>query len=122
MSVRTEQGYIRVHLPGHPVADRSGYALEHRVVAYDAGMLTDLSMLVHHRNEVKDDNRVENLEVVTPARHHRQHARRLTLELAIEIRARRAAGERRAALAREYGVTPQMVGHIAAGRQWAVAS
>lgn len=68
-----DSGYIRVWCPGHPTAGSDGYALEHRKVAYDAGVLTDLAMHVHHRNGNKADNRIENLEAVDESDHHRAH-------------------------------------------------
>ena len=43
---------------------------EHRWVA---GAHGDASVQVHHRNGVRDDNRPENLEVVTPAAHGAEH-------------------------------------------------
>lgn len=66
-------GYIAVWKPGHPVAQADHYAMEHRYVAYEAGLLTDLSMHVHHRNGDKTDNRIENLEVMDPSAHTRHH-------------------------------------------------
>lgn len=69
----TAQGYIEVWCPGHPCAMSHGYALEHRKMAYDAGMLTDLSMHVHHRNEDKTDNRLDNFEVKSSSSHAAEH-------------------------------------------------
>ncbi len=68
-------GYMRLYLPDHPCADRRGWAHEHRVVAYDAGLLTDLTLVVHHKNHNKLDNRLENLEALTPSEHAAQHRR-----------------------------------------------
>lgn len=70
-------GYMRVYTPGHPVANADGYALEHRVVLYDAGVTLAPGFHVHHRNEYKADNRLENLEVLTAAEHVRLHAQKV---------------------------------------------
>jgi hypothetical protein len=68
-------GYIRVWRPGHPMANRDGYALEHRVVLYDAGIPVPKGAHVHHRNEDKADNRLANLAVLPVVAHVRHHAR-----------------------------------------------
>lgn len=67
-------GYVSLWKPDHPLARRDGYVAEHRYVAWEAGLLTDPADDVHHRNEVRDDNRLENLEVKTKADHAREHA------------------------------------------------
>jgi hypothetical protein len=55
-------GYVRVCLPGHPMADGKGYVREHRfvMVARTRRMLMKKEH-VHHVNEDKSDNRLENL-------------------------------------------------------------
>lgn len=64
--------------------DRYGYARvmgadgrlrgEHRVVVEEAtGRKLAKSEHVHHKNHVKDDNRLENLEVLTVTEHIREH-------------------------------------------------
>lgn len=76
----TSQGYILIFNPDHPTAHKKGYCFEHRMIAWDAGILTDLSLNVHHRNGVKDDNRAENLQAVTLSEHakiHREEERKL---------------------------------------------
>lgn len=66
-------GYIDVYEPDHPLAGSNGYVAEHRKVMHDLGY--DLTGLhVHHRNGVKDDNRPENLEVLTAEEHAAHHA------------------------------------------------
>jgi hypothetical protein len=67
-------GYIDVWDPGHPLARKDGYVFEHRRMAWDAGLLTDPALEVHHRNEVRHDNRLVNFEVLGGAEHARLHA------------------------------------------------
>ena len=62
------KGYIRVYLPQHPAAGVNGAILEHRLVMEQhVGRFLDRSEWVHHRNAVKDDNRIENLQIVVHA-------------------------------------------------------
>ena len=62
-------GYIKIFKPEHPAAMKNGYVREHRMVMYDAGLLIDLSHDVHHINEIKTDNRIENLMVLAKKDH-----------------------------------------------------
>lgn len=66
-------GYIDIWDPEHPLAAAYGYVAEHRKVAWDAGLLTDPANHVHHKNHDKTDNRLENLEVLTPGEHGGRH-------------------------------------------------
>jgi len=68
--LRSHQGYVRVLKPSHPNADQTGYVQEHRLVMseYLGRPLTELES-VHHRNGIKDDNRIENLELTTNGAH-----------------------------------------------------
>lgn len=78
-------GYIEVQAPDHPLAVRNGYIREHRLIAEQHLQATDPDSPfllegylhpgadVHHVNDVKDDNRIENLEVMWRGQHTRHH-------------------------------------------------
>lgn len=67
--VRDDEGYIRIWLPEHPKAGH-GRVLEHRyVLEQHLGRILETSEHVHHINGVKDDNRIENLEILTNSEH-----------------------------------------------------
>lgn len=66
-------GYWMVWAPGHPVAHALGYAPEHRMVAWDNGILTDVANHVHHIDHDKQNNDPSNLEELTPSEHAQRH-------------------------------------------------
>ncbi len=68
-----QSGHVRLFRPGHPIAQVDGYVLEHRLVAFEAGIAVPDGYHVHHRNGIKDDNRLENLEVLAASDHTRLH-------------------------------------------------
>lgn len=69
------KGYSSRYRPGHPLADRSGYVLLHRLIAWEAGILTDRSLEVHHIDEDTTNNDPRNLEALTNLEHNRRHHR-----------------------------------------------
>lgn len=67
-------GYVYLSRPDHPDATSSGYVLEHRLVMEQKlGRRLLAHEEPHHKNEVRDDNRPENLELKTKSQHMREH-------------------------------------------------
>lgn len=62
-------GYLALFEPTHPLANKKGYVRVHRMVAYNAGLLADPTMEVHHINGNKKDNRLDNLQVLAKPAH-----------------------------------------------------
>jgi len=61
---KTHLGYVRTWLPDHPNAMSDGYILEHRLAMSDyLGRPLEPWEIVHHKNRIRDDNRLENLEL-----------------------------------------------------------
>lgn len=64
-------GYILIKAEGHPNADSHGYVLEHRLVMEQIlGRYLLPTEIVHHINEVKDDNSPKNLMLFASRRDH----------------------------------------------------
>lgn len=104
-------------------------AKAHRLVWHClVGPIPD-GLCINHKNGVKDDNRPENLEVVTFSENNTHACRvlghlplgpgsKLSRETASEIRRRRAAGEPRRAVAEAFGVSETTVKNITGGYTW----
>ncbi len=61
---KTGQGYVLIWKPDHPNATLQNRVLEHVLVMEEhIGRLLYPKETVHHMNGVKDDNRIENLEL-----------------------------------------------------------
>ena len=68
------RGYVMRYEPEHPMADGRGTIKEHRyVMAAHLGRMLTPDEIVHHRNGIVDDNRPENLQIMTRAEHTRMH-------------------------------------------------
>jgi hypothetical protein len=59
-----DAGYVLIHRPSHPNADKKGFVREHRWVMSEAlGRPLLSTETPHHLNGVRADNRLENLEL-----------------------------------------------------------
>ena len=67
-------GYVFILDKGNPGADKNGYIFEHRkVMSEHIGRPLEDSEIVHHINGIKDDNRIENLELLINGEHTTLH-------------------------------------------------
>jgi hypothetical protein len=68
-------GYIMEYAPDHPEAEANkGYVMQHRLVMERSlGRYLLPTELVHHVNEDKQDNRLENLEIKSQSEHMQHH-------------------------------------------------
>lgn len=100
--IRRNRGYVWVKLlpddPFYEMASDRGYVLEHRLVmARHLGRPLRPDEIVHHKNGVTDDNRIENLELLTRWEHMNRPRRRL-IETIKHLEERLAQAERRITL------------------------
>lgn len=80
------EGYVYIHKPDHPFANKDGYVFEHRLVMESLiGRLLTPDEEVHHINEIKGDNRPENLELMAGSAEHRRRHSAGSIELACAL-------------------------------------
>ena len=68
----SKSGYCYKYVPQHPQRSNSGYVEEHRLVMEKhVGRYLERNEVVHHLNQNKSDNRIENLQLLTKKAHDR---------------------------------------------------
>ena len=69
-----KDGYISIYFPDHPKCNKDGYIMEHDLVmeCYIGRWLNE-EEVVHHINKIRDDNRIENLKLLTKSEHAKLH-------------------------------------------------
>lgn len=71
---RSTDGYVVVHVPKHPHATKEGYVMFHTVIMERAiGRYLNENEVVHHINHIRDDNRLENLQLMDKHEHMSMH-------------------------------------------------
>lgn len=67
-------GYIAIYAPKHPACTADGMVMEHRLVMEEnIGRYLTENEVVHHKNHKRNDNRIENLQLMTISEHARFH-------------------------------------------------
>jgi len=129
-SLQPRWGYVQLAV--HENGKRIGYVFAHRLIwEHMHGMIPDGAQ-INHRNGVKHDNRLANLELLTPS-DNVKHAHRtglhslkgtrnnnakLTERDVQTIRAALTSGEAGRSVARRYGVATTTISKIRLGKRW----
>lgn len=103
--LRHRGGYLYERCPNHPQADLNGRVLQHRrEMERHLGRFLKGHEVVHHLNGKKDDNRIENLELLGSSREH-MHAHSKRRDQAVIEKVRQAAKNPKTSL-RSLGISP----------------
>lgn len=71
---KRRDGYIAIYFPDHPKATKEGYIMEHDLMMECLiGRWLREDECVHHKNFIRDDNRTDNLQLMTKREHMSYH-------------------------------------------------
>lgn len=71
---KRRDGYIKVYVPDHPHSTADGYVMKHTLVMErEIGRYLNDDEVVHHKNHIGDDNRIENLQLMNVREHMSMH-------------------------------------------------
>jgi len=77
---KDSMGYIVIYKPEHPLSNHRGYVLQHRLAMEEfLGRYLLPEEQIHHINEIKDDNRIENLMLFENRSEHMGHHRKIMI-------------------------------------------
>jgi len=120
-------GYVRIVRADHP-----GNLYAHRMIWEHVNGPIPAGMQINHINGIKADNRISNLELVTPKENiahaiasglirnvgEENSCAKLNDKAVASIRERVRLGETRTAISRDYGMSIATIANVASGVQW----
>lgn len=75
--ITEDNGYLVIRMPYHRLANNRGYVRLHVILAeYFFGVEIQKDEIVHHKNEDKQDNRKDNLQIMKKKDHDRLHTKK----------------------------------------------
>lgn len=123
-TTRTSGGYVLMKMPNHPRAQKSGYVRRCIIVAEEKlGRSLVEGEVVHHINERRDDDRPENISVLSSQSAHVAlhnagfpRACKLTDDQVSQVLRLLAQGQSGRSIAKLFGVGRSVIHNIAARR------